>query len=79
MNCSGCLYWREMDSGQGQCRVNAPVCVILPMQESTPVYGIAGSKSFAVRNEPQVVTAWPVTKSEEWCGEWEAKELNKAS
>jgi hypothetical protein len=65
--CDNCKFWKEVvevvdNPNMGPCRRRAP------MSETTNP--LSGAKNLNA--------LWPQTKSNDWCGEWEAKVRKRA-
>ncbi len=57
MQCKDCENWNPQRDEAGQCRAHVPSAALVPSQ------GIGGPGL-------AVVTYWPETKPDDWCGEW---------
>jgi hypothetical protein len=64
--CETCRYFSPASLAQAQCRKNAPTVVSFSVQT-------AAGPGIAVQG------AWPTTKSDDWCGEWQAKRMTAES
>ena len=68
--CDGCQHWRVLRAyapKSGECRVRAPVVILRTRNTHDPVPGY----------DPDAVlsnTCWPITESDDWCGEHAPKE-----
>jgi len=62
MTCSTCRYYVKTDLQQGECHYGPPTIVI------APGYAPAG-----FRSQPALMSMFPPTKSDNWCGEHEEK------
>jgi hypothetical protein len=71
-HCGTCRFWRQQGIGHGLCRRGRPQvqAVALPAERATALFA---ERAFAGRNlEIRVMSHFPPTNVEEWCGEWEA-------
>lgn len=63
-SCATCKFWKkDTTTGRGLCRVNAPL------------FCEQNGKS-AITHEPIYPAVWPTTWHNDWCGKFEAKEVD---
>lgn len=64
--CEECKYWKEFENKNGECYRYAP----FPSRFCT-----RDPKDDGHKNDPVLSgTRWPMTKSDQWCGEFSEKE-----
>jgi hypothetical protein len=59
-DCYTCRFWKGSSHGEGECRRHPPQLTVVP----------DGNEEC-----PGVKTAWPETDQEDWCGEWEFRDV----
>ncbi len=62
IECRDCEYWNQVDVAQGKCLRNPPHVFIVPAQ-------VMGTGMMGM----QTITAFPITKSDEGCGQGTVK------
>lgn len=53
--CYDCYYWNEDSKERGACRRHAPAAQVLAADRP---------------GAPETSAAWPVTRADDWCGEF---------
>lgn len=74
--CFNCRHWcwpdnlvcqpSPVDKTPAECRVNAPVSVVHSGDRTNHMNG-------AVYRDSEILSMWPKTTAQDWCGRWDAK------
>lgn len=69
--CENCAHWiagddTALEGRQGACRAHPPVATVFLLEQQMPagLVEMAGPQLI-----PRVVSQWPTTASDQWCGE----------
>lgn len=60
--CGTCRFWKSPAGKINECRIRAP-------QTVAQIDGYNGDAGLCI--DTRLVTRWPETHREDWCGEWE--------